>query len=183
MVTMKRAQELYEGAIELVEHDGYFVPDVLDRTLHLNRRYNAYGVCHTRVTETKRELVSADISVSKYFIGSDGTTDAQVFQTLVHEVLHACFPNEGHKGAWKAAAERISSLHNNLNIQRCSNHVDADGKSVLPDAPKRESHISYVMTCPCCGKQWIFHRANRFTKNGAYCKDCMKTLELVVKHN
>lgn len=182
MVTRERAQELYEGAIELVRHDGYSVPDALNRTLQFNRRYNAYGVCSIKRDEW-HDLRLVDISVSKHFIGSDGTTDAQVFQTLVHEVLHACFPNDGHKGAWKAAAERISSLHSNLNITRCSNHVDADGKSVLPDAPKRESHISYVMTCPCCGKQWIFHRANRFTKNGAYCKDCMKTLELVVKHN
>lgn len=182
MVTRERAQELYEGAIELVQHDGYFVPDELNRTLQFNRRYNAYGVCKTRRDEWQK-LYSAEISVSKYFVDSEGTTDAQVFQTCVHEVLHACFPGEGHKGAWKAAAERISRLHSNLNIKRCSNHVDADGKNVLPDAPKRESHISYVMTCPCCGKQWVFHRANRFTKNGAFCKTCKKTLDLVVKHN
>lgn len=183
MVSRERAQALYEGAIELVQHDGYFVPGKLDRTLKYNRCYNAYGVCNAKVKRSTKELVYADVSISKYFVDNNGTTDAQVFNTLVHEVLHACFPGEGHKGGWKAAAERISSLHSNLDITRCANYVDADGKNVLPDAPKRESHISYVMTCPCCGKQWVFHRANRFTKNGAFHKTCKETLTLVVKHN
>ena len=183
MVTRERAQELYEGAIELVQHDGYFVPDKLDRTLKYNRRYNAYGVCNAKVKRATKELVYADVSISKYFVDNNGTTDAQVFSTLVHEVLHACFPGEGHKGGWKAAAERISRLHNNLDITRCASYTDANNKNVLPDAPKRQAHITYVMSCSTCGRVWQWHRANKYTKNGALCPVCNNKLNLVVNHD
>lgn len=81
MVSRERAQALYEGAIELVQHDGYFVPDKLDRTLKYNRRYNAYGVCNAKVKRSTKELVYADVSISKYFVDNNGTTDAQACNT------------------------------------------------------------------------------------------------------
>lgn len=183
MVTREHAQELYESAIALVQHDGYFVPDVLNRTLQFNRRYNAYGVCNGKVTSITRKLVSADISISKYFIDNEGATENQVFNVLVHEVLHACFPGEGHKGGWKAAAERISSLHSNLEITRCASFTDANNKNVLPNAPKRQAHITYIMSCSECGKAWKWHRANKYTKHGALCPVCGNKLNLVVNHD
>lgn len=81
MVSRERAQALYEGAIELVQHDGYFVPDKLDRTLKYNRRYNAYGVCNVKVKRSTKELVYADVSISKYFVDNNGFPDCTTILT------------------------------------------------------------------------------------------------------
>lgn len=174
MLNDKQVQELFESAIALVEHDGYKVPDCLNRKVGYNRCKKAYGYCKGKRKGT--ELVSVEISVSKYF--AQGATEAQMFGVLVHELIHSwafTVGEFGHKGVWKAAAERISSLHNGLDIKRCDNLKDDDGNEILAAcAPKRQVHKSYVITCPDCSKQWVYHRNCKVVQHAKYlhCPYC-----------
>lgn len=171
MLNDKQVQELFESAIALVEHDGYKVPDCLNRKTEYNRCKKAYAYCKNRVRGN--ELISSEISFSKYFV--QGANEQQLFNTAVHEILHSVFPREGHKGEWKIAAERIMALHNGLNIVRCENIMNEDGKEILNAcAPKRQVHKSYVITCPDCGKHWVYHRNCKVVQHARYlnCPYC-----------
>lgn len=174
MLNDKQVQELFESAIALVEHDGYSVPDCLSRTVGYNRCKNSYGICKCKRRGT--ELISAEISVSKYFV--QGANEAQMFETLVHEVLHAyafTVGEYGHRGAWKQAAERISSLHNGLIVRRCANLTDENGNSILETyAPKRKTHKTYVISCPDCNAKWVYHRSCKVVEHAKYlhCPRC-----------
>lgn len=174
MLNDKQVQELFESAIALVEHDGYKVPDCLSRKVCYNRCKKSYGYCKGK--RRGNELLSAEISVSKYFV--QGASESQMFEVLIHELIHAYAFSVGefsHKGAWKQAAERISSLHNGLNIERCGYLTDDNGDDILAKyAPKRQVHKSYVITCPDYNAQWIYHRNCKVVQHAKYlhCPRC-----------
>lgn len=80
--------------------------------------------------------------------------EAEVRETLLHEIAHALTPNEGHSQVWRRTALRIGS-----NGQRC---VDADAPSI-PGA--------WVGVCPA-GHRTERHRAPQQVTS---CTKCART--------
>lgn len=83
--------------------------------------------------------------------------EAQVTDTILHEIAHALTPGQGHNFKWRAVAKAIGA-----NPNRCY-----DSKTVVtPEAP-------YLAYCPTCDREYKRHRVPR---DARYCGVCYKTI-------
>jgi predicted SprT family Zn-dependent metalloprotease len=83
-------------------------------------------------------------------------SDAEVLDTLLHEIAHALTPGDGHMARWKAKCVEIGAKP-----QRCYTE-----QSVI--APARKP-APYEYGCGACG--WWVHR-RRITRNRYVCGKC-----------
>ena len=104
-MTNEQIQKVFHKAVAMCDESGFHA-DSLVQTVGYHRKKNAFATCYTR-----RNMSGdySNIKVSKYY--AEKASEQQMLNTLVHEVLHACFPRENHGGKWaKAAAVRIRSM-------------------------------------------------------------------------
>jgi predicted SprT family Zn-dependent metalloprotease len=93
------------------------------------------------------------IAISDFY--ADENTEANVLDTLLHEIAHALVgPSHGHGPIWKAMAKELGCLPNS--------------KTGIVIRPGR-----YQATCPTCGS--VFHKYRKPRHSlGYYCPSCGK---------
>lgn len=123
-----RLHRLHDKAIEILHGLGYDVPET---TIKLNGRLSvAYGIYYTNLME---------IEINKrYFLYSK---DDVVINTIIHELIHAMYPECDHDGDWKRVADEVSEK-TIYKIQEKGNDEDDD---YLPICAK------YKLVCNKCG--------------------------------
>lgn len=109
---------------------------------HARRRFGCCNLTQRRIT----------LSRPLTFLN----TEAQVRDTLLHEIAHALTPGNGHGARWKAMCQRIGARP-----QRCyrEDEVIAPPRPVAP----------YLLGCPGCG--WWVERRRR-TGRKLQCRYC-----------
>jgi len=98
-----------------------------------------WGQCMTDIGKCR-----SVISINPILL--DGKSDA-LKTTVMHELLHACFPNCGHKGDWKRAAELVNKRYG-YNISRTT----SDQEKGVKLAPCKRLSYKYEVRCPDCQK-------------------------------
>lgn len=93
-MTNEQIQKVFHKAVAMCDESGFHA-DSLVQTVGYHRKKNAFATCYTR-----RNMFGdySNIKVSKYY--AEKANEQQMLNTLVHEVLHACFPRENHGGKW-----------------------------------------------------------------------------------
>lgn len=101
--------------------------------------------------------------------------DKAIMETIIHEILHACYPKDGHTKGWKKAAKRISN-DGVYNISRLSNAAD---KGITDD----QMQWMFKITCNNCGKLWYYQKPKNvraIVKGKGVCPFCKKHKFIVV---
>jgi predicted SprT family Zn-dependent metalloprotease len=113
-----------------------------DWSFAYNRRKQTLGLC---VYERRT------IELSVYFV--DGNSDAEVLDTILHEIAHALVgPRHGHDAVWKRKCVEIGARP-----ERC-------GEANMPQG-------RWQACCHGCGQNFHRHRRpNR--RQGWFCGDC-----------
>ena len=76
--------------------------------------------------------------------------EAELYDTLLHELLHTCYGCMKHTGRWKALADRVNAAYG-YHITRAAE------EDVLPEALTEQPR--YRVTCPHCGA--VYERFKR----------------------
>lgn len=156
-MTNSEVQSIFQEAISMCEAVGY-KPKKLSPVCKINSRKKAYGVCKEGRNCYTGEVVSTEISVSKYFVAK--ANKQQMLETLVHECLHSAVGAKcGHRGEWKLAANEMS-IRYNLDIERTSDYRDEQGNEILAN----EQVAKYQLQCPKCGKIFYYNRLCKAVK-------------------
>lgn len=139
-----RLKDDYEIAKSICEkyvgECGYNPLDVTDVIIS-NKMTRNLGVCEwdTRTGKSKIKI-SYSLVDKKY--------PRKLRQaTLIHELLHAYFPKEHHKGRWSKFAKVISQ-NTDYNIERLA---DSEELSALQTV--RKNDYKYVVVCERCGRE------------------------------
>ena len=107
---------------------------------------------HSKVRFGKCNYAKKEISLSRYLV--ELNSEAEVRETILHEIAHALAPRRaGHGSAWRSVALLIG-----CNGRRCY------GEEVVRPKPK------YKGTCPACQRVVYRHRRNRIA-----CGRCSRT--------
>lgn len=103
------------------------------------------------------------IKIAKFIIDSED--DHVLMNTLIHEILHACFPKDGHKGKWKKIADKITS-DGKYNITRLGSWAEFE----------EEPEFMFKATCNNCGHNWYYFKAKplirKLVKGQCTCPYC-----------
>ena len=120
MLTNEQIQKVFHKAVAMCDESGFHA-DSLVQTVGYHRKKNAFATCYTH-----RDMFGtcSNIKVSKYY--AEKASEQQMLNTLVHEVLHACFPRENHGGKWAKAAAVMNKKYG-LDISRCADYKDENG--------------------------------------------------------
>ena len=91
-----------------------------------------------------------DISISARLLADDADEQA-LRDTVAHELLHTVEGCFGHRGKWKALAERVTRELAGYTIARTTS---AEAKGFEPDVPTtpREPVYRYALRCERCGQ-------------------------------
>lgn len=99
-----------------------------------------------------------------------------LLSVLLHEMIHAYFPQDGHTGNFKKAACLINRIRPDMNVQRLYNPEEH-----LYQAAKRPVKTKYTVKCPQCGATWNYQRRGKVVQHPELyrCTKCQSALELV----
>jgi len=126
------------------------------------------------ISNCSNNLQSNDINIAK-----------EIKNTLMHEFLHAMYPNSGHTGNWKAAANIInySSVNHKYGIiKRC---YDIDNKTREMIVKTTKYKYQAVCSCSDCNGVYNFmrktHHMNfRNNTTNYLCPKCGEIMKLKV---
>lgn len=111
-----------------------------------NRAKSRWGLCK-KVSEG-----IYDISISAQLL-EDTVDDIATKTTIVHELLHTTPGGHGHRGKWKAYAEKVTCLLP-YNITRVTSYEE---KGIVDT--RKPIDRKYAVHCPKC--QLVWRRAKR----------------------
>ncbi len=97
---------VYENCRAILE-DIHLQPAVIDSVTLMKKSTGKMGHCHINGTNTQN--VHCRIEINPVLMG-DEIRDVELYETMLHELLHACAPFDGHGRIWKSYAERVNSL-------------------------------------------------------------------------
>ena len=141
---------------ELVESFGVVVPEFIE--YDISNSHNNWGdwtlingIHHIRISKTLLETYN----------------DHAIKETLIHEILHACHPFDGHRKGWKRDAKIISNA-TEYNITRLSTPYDKDIKD-------DEINWMFKIECLGCGQKWLYTKPKNvrsIVRGKCKCPDC-----------
>ena len=166
-MTNEQIQKVFHKAVAMCDESGFHANSLV-QTVGYHRKKNAFATCYTH-----RDMFGtcSNIKVSKYY--AEKASEQQMLNTLVHEVLHACFPRENHGGKWAKAAAVMNRKYG-LDISRCADYKDENGESIL----NNESLAKYIIKCPKCGQTICRSRACKLVNHPDWfrCSICNVSL-------
>lgn len=146
-----------------------------------NRSKRRYGQCRYKINEGECE-----INISSFLLDENITPNEDSLKnTIIHELVHALNPGEGHKGKWKDMADYITKASNGrYKIKRCTSYEEKGVDRDKLDIPiYRSLKPKYIVECQSCGgritrtkrtkvvqKPWLY-RCSR-------CKGSLRVLNL-----
>lgn len=107
------------------------------------------------------------VHIAKWILGA--VDEAEIMDTLLHEVAHAIVGHEaGHGPKWKAQARKIGGRGNRL------------GKAPTKAIPSRANGFKYGILCPNCGilEGHGFYRRPKYEKRHVRCGELVQLLTL-----
>ena len=124
MLTNEQIQNVFHKAVAMCDESGFHADNLIQH-IEYHRKKNSFATCYHH-----RDMLSSYsiIRISKYY--AEKANEQQMLNTLVHEVLHAVYPNENHGGNWAKAA-RVMNKKYGLDICRCADYRDENGESIL----------------------------------------------------
>ena len=95
-----------------------------------------------------------EINISGFMLDENVLKDDICLKgTIIHELLHALAPKDGHKGKWKLLAREVNIKSNGkYNIKRCSSFDEMGIKKQNVLKPK------YTLRCTSCGNEYYHMR-------------------------
>jgi predicted SprT family Zn-dependent metalloprotease len=136
-------------AIALMKQHG-----LADWTFRFDHARRRFGSCRTRA-----KIIT--LSKPLAFLNDE----AQVRETILHEIAHALTPDDGHGELWKQKCREIGA-----DPKRCY----TDQQVVSP--PRRSA--PYEIGCQRCG--W-WHDRHRRTRRKLICRACRKPVVMRIK--
>ena len=145
-----------------------------------SRAKSRYGQCYMR---SKSKCV---IDISKFLLDESITPNEDALKnTIIHELLHALYPNDGHKGRWKNMADHITKASNGKYIiKRCTSYQEKgiDIEKLIVQHPKR-SMPKYNIKCTNCGASYLRIKRTKIVKRPdlykcGVCNGDLKVIEL-----
>jgi predicted SprT family Zn-dependent metalloprotease len=122
-----------------------------------------FGFDHARRRFGACRMESRMITLSRPLVLLNG--EAQVRDTILHEIAHALTPGDGHGAQWRRMCRRIGA-----NPRRC--YTEAE----VTSPPRRAA--PYVYGCGPCD-WWVERR--RVTRTKYVCRKCRGELEYRVR--
>jgi len=137
-------------ALSLMKEHGFG-----DLPFSFHRMKNALGTCYFSGG------VPTAIKLSEYWVPH--LSEAEVRDTILHEIAHAMTPRDHHGAAWRAAARRIGA-----NPSRTADTVPMEVQRKV-----KQLHAKYRATCYDCGNVHFFNRMTKTWRYRGYvCKNC-----------
>ena len=128
---------------------GYPVKPI--RNIKINNSTTCFGSC---ILLANYNFNKVDITISKMCIVSGYD---KVYNTIVHELCHACCPvNENHGRVWKSYAK-----HASIDFHTSITTTDKLNKSAEKWLAKQ---YKYAVTCDYCGCTSYYMRKSKFVK-------------------
>lgn len=134
IMILKNAEELATQLMHLFKVDDY--------TFSFNQSLSYFGWCST---EKKTITLSPKLT--------ELNTEAEVKDTILHEIAHALTPGCAHNEVW----------------QRVARAIGANGKRCYDETVETPTH-KWTATCPNCSKSIQRHKKNK----RLYCGTCHK---------
>lgn len=126
-----------------------------------SRAKSRYGQCYFMGSKDK-----CIIDISTFLLDEDITPNEDSLKnTIIHELLHALFPYDGHKGKWKTMANYITRASDGKYvIKRCTSYQE---KGI--DINKLYNNDTclvpkYVIKCVNCGTTYARKRKTKIVK-------------------
>lgn len=132
-----------------------------------NRAKGRFGQCRYRGG------VAYNININGMLLDENlVTNEKEVKDTIIHEMFHAVYPRDGHKGMWKTKTQEFNRV-SGYNIKRTGSYrnlgLTEKGLKSL------DSGYKYKVICPDCGREWRYKRKTNAVKyydrcGCPYCK-------------
>ena len=125
-----------------------------------------------------------EINISQFLLNEDITPNEDALKnTIIHELLHALNPGEGHKGKWKEMANCITRKSNGRYIiKRCTSYEEKGiNKEDLHLTKHKSLQPKYIIRCRECGGQTVRTKKTKVIKRPDLyrCGRCRGKLEII----
>lgn len=177
MVEKARVEEMLQEEIAKAKALGLNIGSISSH-IEFPKARSFYGMCHHEQNRYEGKSYSYYIRISYFFLEA---SEADIRETLMHEVLHAEKGSKGHGDKWKESAYKANQAYG-YHISRVGTH---SGFSVREEAirqdkaknPKYDEH-KYCVECPKCHHQWYFPTMRKIVREPGiyYCKKCKESL-------
>ena len=122
------------------------------------RAKHRFGQCKYRCGK------AFEINISSFMLDENILEDDNHLKnTIIHEILHALTPGDGHKGQWKSLANKVNvSSGGKYHIERCGSWSDMGIDQTKVMSPNR---IKHIIMCPNCKHEWKYSRKTKAVKH------------------
>ncbi len=150
---MRAVYELFNTCCDKLDSIGIHIDRICCKQLIVSNRLTAcWGKCKTECSPTGYWFYTITISQQ---LMEDSTDPRAAEETMIHELLHAAYPQEYHGGGWAWAANYVR-YKLGYNITRTKSYEDMN---LIEPAHK------YEMRCKKCGKIIGKDRMQRFVEH------------------
>lgn len=160
--------EVFHEVVKHAETLGLLKENEVDGVYIVEPKRRAYGYCDAhKLTSKKWETA---IAINERVLVSKRA----VLNVIVHEVAHACMPDEGHSKRWKAIGDKIGRIYG-IEV-----HTTDDYSNLGVESWDEEVTAKYTVECPNCHMKWDYRKKSRVVQHPeAYC--CAKCAHTLVR--
>lgn len=154
--------EIYNSIIERAMSLGFLRNDVVTGPFVLSKNNRAYGMCCGE--RNKDGSHSIFVGLNERILKSNEVTRI----VCVHEIAHACVPEEDHSPRWKEVGDKIGAPWG-IVVTRTNNYEKYGVMSWFQQCPAK-----YVIECPVCKAKWEYRRMTQAVKTPEFyeCTSC-----------
>ena len=122
------------------------------------------GECRTNIQRDTGRCRSVIRINSK--VMNDDVSDEITLNVFVHELLHACFPEDHHRGLWAIKAAEINDNFG-MHITRLADNDETAAIGLQNGSERRRANAKYAVRCVKCGKVIMRQKKTALMKNPA----------------